>query len=107
MLVAISGLIDIKGLKRLWKVSRMEFTVAMIALAGVIVFGILKGVILAAIASIVLLIRAVSDPHIAFLGRIPGTKRYTDIGRHPDNELFRDCCFSGLKHLFSILILKI
>lgn len=86
LLVAISNLVDTKGLKRLWKVSRMEFSVAVIALAGVIVFGILKGVMIAAIASIVLLIRAVSDPHIAFLGRIPGTKRYTDISRHPDNE---------------------
>ena len=65
----------------------MEFTVAIIAFAGVIVFGILKGVILAAVSSIVLLLRAVSDPHVAILGRIPGTKRYTDIGRHPDNEL--------------------
>ena len=86
LLVAISGLIDIKGLKHLWKVSRTEFAVAMIAFGGVIVFGILKGVILAALASILLMLRAVSDPHVAFLGRIPGTKRYTDIERHPDNE---------------------
>jgi sulfate permease, SulP family len=87
LLVAISGLIDIKGLKRLWRVNRMEFSVALVAFLGVIVFGILKGVILAAVASIILLIRAVSDPYIAILGRIPGTKRYTDIKRHPDNEV--------------------
>jgi sulfate permease, SulP family len=86
LLVAISSLVDINGLKKIWRVSRMEFSVAIIALSGVIVFGILKGVIIAAVASIVLLIRTVSDPHIAFLGRIPGTKRYTDINRHPDNE---------------------
>lgn len=65
----------------------MEFSVAMISFSGVIVFGLLKGVVLAAVASIVMLLIAVSDPHIAFLGRIPGTKRYTDISRHPDNEL--------------------
>jgi sulfate permease, SulP family len=86
LLIAISGLIDIKGLKYLWKVSRTEFAVAMTAFGGVIVFGILKGVILAALASILLMLRAVSDPHVAFLGRIPGTRRYTDIERHPDNE---------------------
>ena len=85
LLVAISGLFDIKGLKHLWKVSRMEFSVAMIALAGVIVLGILKGVILAAVASIILLLRAVANPNVTFLGRIPGTKRYSDISRHPDN----------------------
>jgi MFS superfamily sulfate permease-like transporter len=87
LLYAISGLVDVKGLRRLWKISKMEFSVAMIAFSGVIVFGILKGVVLAAVASIVLLLIAVSDPHIAVLGRIPGTRRYTDIGRHPDNEL--------------------
>jgi SulP family sulfate permease len=68
-------------------VNRMEFSVAFIAFLGVIIFGILKGVILAAVASIILLLRAVSDPHIAVLGRIPGTRRFTDINRHPDNEL--------------------
>ena len=87
VLVAIRSLVDIKELKRLWKVSRMEFSVAIIALAGVIIFGLLEGVMIAAIASLIMLIKAVSDPHIAFLGRIPGTKRYTDIIRHPDNEI--------------------
>ena len=86
VLVAISGLFDIKGLKHLWKVSRMEFSVAIIALSGVIVLGILKGVILAAVASIILLLRAVANPNVTFIGRIPGTKRYSDISRHPDNE---------------------
>jgi SulP family sulfate permease len=63
----------------------MEFSVAIIALMGVIVLGILKGVILAAVASIILLLRAVANPNVTFLGRIPGTKRFSDISRHPDN----------------------
>ena len=86
LLVAISGMFDIKGLKHLWKVNRMEFSIAMVALSGVIVLGILKGVILAAIVSILLLLRAVANPRVTFLGRIPGTRRYGDISRHPDNE---------------------
>jgi sulfate permease, SulP family len=28
----------------------------------------------------------VSRPHVAFLGRIPGTRRYSDLARHPENE---------------------
>jgi sulfate permease, SulP family len=86
LLVAIGGLIDLKGMRHLWRVSRVEFMVAMIALVGVIVLGILRGVVLAAVSSIVLLLRAVSVPHVAFLGRIPDTTRYTDKLRHPDNE---------------------
>jgi MFS superfamily sulfate permease-like transporter len=71
---------------RLWRVSRFEFNVAMVAFAGVLVLGILKGVLLAALASILLLLRRAAQPHVAFLGRIPGTRRFSDLARHPDNE---------------------
>jgi sulfate permease, SulP family len=87
VLVAVKGLIDIKEMKRLYKVNRFDLIIAMTALIAVIVFGILKGVLIAALFSLILIIRSVSSPHIAFLGRIPGTNRYTDIKRHPDNEL--------------------
>jgi sulfate permease, SulP family len=68
-------------------VSVMEFRVAMVALVGVLLFGILKGVMLAAIASLLMLIKRVARPHVAFLGSIPGTRRYTDMERSPENEL--------------------
>ncbi|HVM96829.1 MAG TPA: STAS domain-containing protein, partial [Candidatus Acidoferrales bacterium] len=71
---------------RLWRVSRLEFYVAMVAFAAVLVFGILKGVLIAAIASILMLLRRVADPHVAFLGRIPSTRRFSDLERHPDNQ---------------------
>ena len=86
VMVAIRGLVDLKELKQLYKLDKKEFTVAMIALAGVILFGILKGVLLAALATLLMLIKATSNPTVAFLGRVPGTKRYTDIARHRDNE---------------------
>jgi SulP family sulfate permease len=86
VLVAIRGLFDLKELKHLYKINKQEFNVAMIALVGVLIWGILTGVLLAAIVTLLLLIKATSKPTVAFLGRIPGTKRYTDIARHPDNE---------------------
>ena len=87
VLVAIKGLVDIKEMRRMYKVNRFDFIVAMTAFIAVIIFGILKGVLVAALFSLILIIRAVSSPHIAFLGRIPGTNRYTGMQRHPDNEL--------------------
>ncbi|MHC1705051.1 MAG: sulfate permease [Tenuifilaceae bacterium] len=87
VLVAIKGLVDIKEMKRLFKVNRFDFAIAMTALISVIVFGILQGVLIGALFSLIIIIRNVSSPHVAFLGRIPGTNRYTDIKRHPDNEL--------------------
>ena len=86
VLVAIRGLVDTNEMRHLFKVDKQEFLVAMIAFVGVIVSGILKGVLFAALVTIVLLIKSTSKPKVAFLGRIPGTKRYSDIERHPDNE---------------------
>jgi MFS superfamily sulfate permease-like transporter len=58
----------------------------MAALLGVLWAGLLKGVLLGAVISLVLLIRRVSKPHVAFLGKIPGARRYSDLERHTNNE---------------------
>jgi MFS superfamily sulfate permease-like transporter len=42
--------------------------------------------LLAALASIFLLLARASQPNVAFLGRLPGTGRYADSARHPDVE---------------------
>ncbi len=86
VLVAIKGLFDLKEMQHLYRINKQEFYVAMIALVGVLIWGILTGVLVAAIVTLLLLIKATSKPNVAFLGRIPGTKRYTDLERHPDNE---------------------
>jgi high affinity sulfate transporter 1 len=86
VLVAVRGLIDLRALGHLWRVSRLEFQISMVALVGVLLLGILKGVLLAAIASLLMMLAAAARPHVAFLGRIPGTRRYSDLERHPDNE---------------------
>ena len=87
VLVAVKGLINLPEMRRLWTLSRMEFFVAAAALAGVLVLGILRGVLLAAIVSMLLLIHRAARPHVAVLGRVPGTSRYSDLERNPDNEV--------------------
>ncbi|WP_321915775.1 sulfate permease [Paraburkholderia sp. J11-2] len=86
VLVAVKGLVDIRELRHVWYASRYEFMVSMVAFIAVLLLGILKGVIFAVLASMLLLIRRAAHPHVAVLGRIPGTHRYSDIERHPDNE---------------------
>jgi sulfate permease, SulP family len=90
VLMAIKGLINLRELAHLWRVSRLEFIVAAIALIGVLLLGILKGVVVAAIASILLLLKRVAHPHIAFLGRIPNTRRFSDLARHQSNQRIPD-----------------
>ena len=57
VLVAVKGLVNVRELRRACALSRIEFWVAMVAFAGVLLLGILKGVLLAAIVSMLLLIR--------------------------------------------------
>ena len=83
---AVYRLVDIRALLRMWQVSRIDFHAAAIALLAVLLLGILQGVLLAAIASIVLLLARASRPNVAFLGRLPGTGRYSDNARHDGVE---------------------
>ena len=82
VLVAVYRLVDIRALLRMWRVSRIDFYAAAIALVSVLLLGILQGVLLAALASIFLLLGRASQPNIAFLGRLPETGRYSDSARH-------------------------
>lgn len=84
--VAVYKLVDARSLFRMWKVSRIDFYAAAIALVSVLLLGILQGVLLAALASIFLLLGRASQPNIAFLGRLPGTGRYSDSARHEGVE---------------------
>jgi MFS superfamily sulfate permease-like transporter len=86
VLTAILGLFDFPALLRMWRVSRIDFYAAAIAVVGVLLLGILQGILLAALVSILLLLARASRPHVAFLGRVPGTNSYSDLARHPENE---------------------
>jgi high affinity sulfate transporter 1 len=83
---AVYKLVDIGALARMWRISRIDFYAALIALVAVLFLGILQGILLAAVASILLLLARASQPNIAFLGRLPGTGRYADSARNPDVE---------------------
>jgi MFS superfamily sulfate permease-like transporter len=86
VLIAVKGLVDVKELRYLWHASRIDFGAAAVALVGVLVMGILDGVLIAVLASILMVLGRAARPHVAFLGRIPGTDRFSDVARHPENE---------------------
>ncbi len=87
VLVAVTGLFKISTLRHLRHTNRTEYFVAVGALVGVLSSGLLRGVMIGAVISLVLLIRRASRPHVAFLGRIAGTRRFSDRVRHQGNEL--------------------
>jgi len=86
VLMALTGLVKLATLRRLWRAHRSEFFVALAAFAGVLGSGILRGVLIGSILSLLVLMHRAARPHVAFLGRIPGTDRFSDMERHHDNE---------------------
>jgi high affinity sulfate transporter 1 len=86
VLTAIIGLFDFPALYRMWRVSKLDFYAATIALLAVLALGILHGILLAALASGLMILITASRPHVAFLGRVPGTDSYSDMARHSENE---------------------
>jgi MFS superfamily sulfate permease-like transporter len=86
VLMAVTSLFKLSELKRLWQSHRTEFLIAIAALLGVLGQGLLRGVLVGVLLSLLLLLRRASKPHVAFLGRIPGTRRFSDLERHPDNQ---------------------
>lgn len=77
VLVAVAGMIDFKDLRHLRHVSRFDFGVALVAVLGVLGFGILNGVLLASVFSLVMLVRRAAHP---------GTEHFGDLSRNPGCE---------------------
>jgi MFS superfamily sulfate permease-like transporter len=87
VLAAVTGLFNVAALRHFWREDRREFVVAVAALVAVLGSGLLRGVMIGCVISLLQLIHRASRPQVALLGRIPGTRRFSDRQRHPDNEL--------------------
>jgi MFS superfamily sulfate permease-like transporter len=86
VLVAVTGLFKVEALARLWRFSRAEFAIAAAALLGVLGSGLLRGVLIGAVLSILMLLRRASRPPTTELGRVPGTDYFADRVRNPENQ---------------------
>jgi high affinity sulfate transporter 1 len=84
VLMAASHLIE--DLRQLRLASRPQFRVALLAFAGVLLFGLLDGLLLAAIGSLTLVIAYASRPPVVILGREPITGQYVNKARYPEAE---------------------
>jgi sulfate permease, SulP family len=83
------GLIKPAEFAAILKIRRTEFTWALAALAGVVLLGTLKGIIVAIVLSLVALSYQVADPPVHVLGRKPGTNVFRPRSEgHPEDETF-------------------
>ena len=83
------GLIKPAEFREILSVRRTEFIWALIAFAGVVLVGTLKGIVVAIIVSMVALAYQVADPPVYVLGRKPGTNVFRPRSKeHPEDETF-------------------
>jgi high affinity sulfate transporter 1 len=78
------GLIEVADLKRIYRIQRWEFWLAIICFVGVAVLGVIPGIGLAIAIAIAEFLWDGWRPHSAVLGRAHGVKGYHDITRYPD-----------------------
>ena len=84
VIFAVRGLMNVDALRRFYQLSRPEFAIAMVALAGEIVLDIHEGLFAAIVLAVILLAYRASRPNVATLGRAPGGPFYEDSALHPD-----------------------
>lgn len=84
LIVAAIGLFDLGALRRLWRLSRPEFGVALTTMLAVIALDVLEGILLAVALALLLLLKRSARPPDAVLGRVPGMKGFYDLARHTE-----------------------
>ena len=77
------GLIEIKDLRRIYRIQRWEFWLSIACMAGVAVLGAIEGIALAIVIAVIEFLWDGWRPHFAVLGRVDGVKGYHDITRYP------------------------
>jgi MFS superfamily sulfate permease-like transporter len=80
---AAIAIIDVEGYRSLWKVSKEEAALAVVAALGVVVFGVLVGVVIAIGLSVLVAFSRIARPHDAVLGEYQGLDGWVDIGAYP------------------------
>jgi len=84
VIVAGTALFDLATMRWLWSVRRSEFVLCVTALLGVAIVGVLQGIVIAIVLSLLAFLQRVWRPYDATLGRVPGRHGYHDVKRHPE-----------------------
>ncbi len=84
----VFGMIDVGELRRMRRVARFDFWVAVAAILGVLSAGVLAGVVIGVALSLLWLVQVATRPPMPVLGREPGTHVFRDLIENPDDETF-------------------
>ncbi len=84
----VFGMIDVAELRRLHRVARFDFWVAVMAIIGVLSAGVLAGVVIGVVLSLGWLVSVATRPPMPLLGREAGTQVFRDLDENPGDETF-------------------
>jgi SulP family sulfate permease len=84
----VFGMIDVRELRRLYRVTRFDFWISVAAIVGVLSAGVLAGVVVGIVLSLGWLVHVAATPPMPLLGREPGTHVFRDLDENPDDETF-------------------
>ena len=84
----VMGMMDLPEMRRLFRVLRFDFWIAVAAVVGTLVFGVLAGVLIGIGLSLLWLISVATRPAMPLLGRERGTQVYRGLDDHPGDEQF-------------------
>jgi SulP family sulfate permease len=82
----VFGMIDLHAFRRLHRVARVDFWIAIVAVLAVLSVGVLAGAIVGIALSLGWLVYVSSQPGLPVLGREPGRQVFRDLAEHPDSE---------------------
>jgi MFS superfamily sulfate permease-like transporter len=80
---AVIRLVEVGNLRQLWRVRRTEFAVAAATMLGAVFFGLLEGIAIAVVLSLLDFVRRAALPHDAVVGRLQGRFGLFDVVRFP------------------------
>jgi len=81
IMMAVYGLIDFAEVKHLHKVKRADLALLLVTFASTLALGIVRGMGVGVVASLLWFVFRTTRPHIAVLGRIPGTTQFRNVAR--------------------------
>ena len=84
----VFGMIDVAELRRLHRVARVDFWIAVAAILGVLSAGVLAGVAIGVVLSLGWLIYVATSPRMPVLARQPGTQAYRELDENPGDQTF-------------------
>ncbi|MFE4467767.1 SulP family inorganic anion transporter [Leifsonia sp. NPDC056824] len=82
----VSGMMDVPEMRRLFRVKKVDFWIAVVAIVATLVFGVLAGVIIGIGLSLLWLVAVATHPEMPALGRERGTQVFRELDTNPGDE---------------------